>query len=312
MFILREDWAPSEKNRRLIGERVGEILSFSLEYQLYFDGNRNRLAFDLDYAERFFKRGDKVLEIGAFPFFLTLPLITSYDVTTLDKIEDGQFTPNAISPISKYNVGSLDCDLDYDPIPAATDSFDGIIMNEVFEHLRVNLIFTMREVFRVLRPGGILLLSTPNLRSLWGIFNYLFRGYAFACMGGVYENYLALETIGVMGHTREFTSMEVVDFLQKIGFAIEGVIYRGSYSGWSKLPCFGWKRRWGSTIAHQFTRAWPQFRPFFSVVARKPRHAGTKPAPAVRRHRVRCFDGAGGGSWRDGSLPGSSSLRLCA
>jgi hypothetical protein len=31
-----------------------------------------------------------------------------------------------------------------------------------------------------------------------------------------------------------------------------------------------------------------------------------------RRHRVRCFDGAGGGSWRDGSLLGSSSLRLCA
>ena len=24
-----------------------------------------------------------------------------------------------------------------------------------------------------------------------------------------------------------------------------------------------------------------------------------------RRHRVRCFDGAGGGSWRDGSLPAS-------
>ena len=31
-----------------------------------------------------------------------------------------------------------------------------------------------------------------------------------------------------------------------------------------------------------------------------------------RRHRVRCFDGAGGRSWRDGSLRGSSSLRLCA
>jgi DNA end-binding protein Ku len=31
-----------------------------------------------------------------------------------------------------------------------------------------------------------------------------------------------------------------------------------------------------------------------------------------RRHRVRCFDGAGGGSWRDRSLPASSSLRLCA
>ena len=30
-----------------------------------------------------------------------------------------------------------------------------------------------------------------------------------------------------------------------------------------------------------------------------------------RRHRVRCFDGTGGVSWRGGSLHESSSLRLC-
>ncbi len=30
-----------------------------------------------------------------------------------------------------------------------------------------------------------------------------------------------------------------------------------------------------------------------------------------RRHRVRCFNGTGGGSWRDGGLHESSSLRLC-
>ena len=30
-----------------------------------------------------------------------------------------------------------------------------------------------------------------------------------------------------------------------------------------------------------------------------------------RRHRVRCFDGTGGGSWRGGSFHASSSLRRC-
>jgi putative tricarboxylic transport membrane protein len=29
------------------------------------------------------------------------------------------------------------------------------------------------------------------------------------------------------------------------------------------------------------------------------------------RHRVRCFDGTGGGSWNEGSSHGSSSLRRC-
>jgi tetratricopeptide (TPR) repeat protein len=42
--------------------------------------------------------------------------------------------------------------------------------------------------------------------------------------------------------------------------------------------------------------------------------AGRSPLACTRfrRHRVRCFDGAGGGSWRDGSSRGSSSLRPCA
>jgi hypothetical protein len=31
-----------------------------------------------------------------------------------------------------------------------------------------------------------------------------------------------------------------------------------------------------------------------------------------RRHRVRCFNGTGGWSWRDGSLRESSSLKRCA
>jgi hypothetical protein len=43
------------------------------------------------------------------------------------------------------------------------------------------------------------------------------------------------------------------------------------------------------------------------------RFKNTKPLVACtrfRRHRVRCFDGTGGVSWRDGSLHASSSLRL--
>jgi Patatin-like phospholipase len=40
----------------------------------------------------------------------------------------------------------------------------------------------------------------------------------------------------------------------------------------------------------------------------KPKLACTR----FRRHRVRCFNGTGGGSWRGGSSHASSSLRLCA
>jgi hypothetical protein len=41
-------------------------------------------------------------------------------------------------------------------------------------------------------------------------------------------------------------------------------------------------------------------------------YTGIMACTRFRRHRVRCFDGTGGGSWRDGSSHESSSLRLCA
>jgi hypothetical protein len=46
---------------------------------------------------------------------------------------------------------------------------------------------------------------------------------------------------------------------------------------------------------------------FFELAKQLRRMACTR----FRGHRVRCFDGTGGVSWRDGSLHASSSLRLC-
>jgi hypothetical protein len=131
-------------------------------------------------------------------------------------------------------------------------------MNEIFEHLRGNLIVSMCELHRVLRTDGLLLMSTPNLRSVSGIYNLLFRQKAYACMGDIYENFSALESGGIMGHIREYTPREVMEFLEKIGFQPEGVIYRGCYAGG-----FSWR------LADYFTRLRPQFKPFFSLVMRK-------------------------------------------
>ena len=53
-------------------------------------------------------------------------------------------------------------------LPLASDSFDCILLSEVIEHLEVPQI-SIREATRVLRPGGRLLVTTPNYRSLWPV-----------------------------------------------------------------------------------------------------------------------------------------------
>ena len=51
-------------------------------------------------------------------------------------------------------------------LPLASDSFECILLSEVIEHLEVPQI-SIREASRVLRPGGRLLVTTPNYRSFW-------------------------------------------------------------------------------------------------------------------------------------------------
>jgi SAM-dependent methyltransferase len=258
MFTLVERRFPTQESRDIFDKYSEELIPLEVDvdgWRSYRDNHRERLCFDLDYAARVFNANQKLLEIGALPFFVTLPLMQKYDVTTLDQ-KNGEFSTQIVD---RYGIKSLICDLDYETIPATDDSFDGIIMNEVFEHLRVDLIFTMKEVLRVLRPGGTLLLSTPNLRSVMGIYNLLFRGEAYALCGGIYDNYHWLEKNRTMGHTREYTPIEVTNFLKKIGFEIDGIIYRGHYGG-SRLR----------NIAHHITKILPKFKPFFAVVASKP------------------------------------------
>lgn len=270
MFVIGEGWQPSKESTALMSRCAGEVLP-KLEDWLgsYYWDHKNRLAFDLDYAQRFLERAWSVLEVGAFPYLLTVPLMqVGYRITALDKFNSCEH----VQPLlDSYGIQSVNCDLDVDRIPAADASFDAVIMNEIFEHLRGNLIASMREIHRVLRSGGLLMMSTPNLRSVRGIYNLLFHRKAYACMGDVYENFVSLETKGIMGHVREYTPTEVMEFLGKIGFWPEGVIYRGSY--------------WGGTfwrMADYFTRLWPEFKPFFSLVMQKtkiPHACGERPEP---------------------------------
>jgi 2-polyprenyl-3-methyl-5-hydroxy-6-metoxy-1,4-benzoquinol methylase len=259
MFAMTEPAKPTETSSKAVDRFAAEIFPFFKDVhhiKEYFEAHGTRIAFDVDYADRFLRPDDRVLEIGAFPYFLTLPLASrGYDLTALDKCRSLQYIP---SIADKFKLTVLDCDLDTEPIPEADSTFDSVIMNEVFEHLRINLISSMREVHRVLRPGGRLLLSTPNLRSVRGIYNLLRKEEAYCSMGGVYDNFAFLEQLGIMGHVREYTPKEVRDFLQRIGFEIEGTIYRGEYVGGLL-----------SKLSQAFTLMYPQFKPFFSIVARK-------------------------------------------
>jgi SAM-dependent methyltransferase len=57
-------------------------------------------------------------------------------------------------------------------IPVASEAVDAVFANQVIEHVGNPLHFAM-EVHRVLRPGGVLVATTPNIQfveHMWSIF----------------------------------------------------------------------------------------------------------------------------------------------
>lgn len=65
--------------------------------------------------------------------------------------------------ILKAAVEFKKCDLNLDPIPYPSNSFDYVNCSHVLEHIS-NPIDVLEEIARVLKPGGYLYLETPDTR----------------------------------------------------------------------------------------------------------------------------------------------------
>jgi 2-polyprenyl-3-methyl-5-hydroxy-6-metoxy-1,4-benzoquinol methylase len=86
------------------------------------------------------------------------------------------------------NISWLEADLNH-PIPVPDHSFDGIISTEVIEHLE-NPRAVFREFYRLLRPGGALIVTTPNQESVRSIAGLLMGGHFVAFLGRSYPAHI--------------------------------------------------------------------------------------------------------------------------
>lgn len=124
-------------------------------------------------------------------------------------------------PKAQFQQGSLS-----NVFPFEDNFFDAIYCGEVLEHL-VNPDHFMREAFRVLKPGGTLTMTTPNLFAwynrvfmLFGI-SPLFLEYSTedSSVGyGVLKRFKASEA--TVGHLRIFHPEAFKEIQTKYGFEI--------------------------------------------------------------------------------------------
>jgi 2-polyprenyl-3-methyl-5-hydroxy-6-metoxy-1,4-benzoquinol methylase len=106
--------------------------------------------------------GPRLLNLGAGPFF---------ELDSLD-VRDKELTLADIDPramelareLHGTRIASADVLAPSAPLPYADAAFDGLVSMDVIEHLPDPAPW-LREAFRVVRPGGLVFLTTPNYAS---------------------------------------------------------------------------------------------------------------------------------------------------
>lgn len=218
--------------------------------------HRNRYRHDALQVQSSY-RGGSLLEIGAAPFYLTAILAQlGLPVIAVDLAPD-RWTPM----INRFGLSVIPCDIERQPLPFADSSQHCIVFNEVLEHLRIDPLFTLSEINRVLADDGVLMLTTPNLYAAQQIARFL-TGRGF---GDPLAEFMKLRSLGHMGHVREYSHREVRRFMSYSGFAVTAASFHHYHYPRGKR---------GTLMRVAFTLLPGRFRSFQVILARK---VGTGP-----------------------------------
>jgi SAM-dependent methyltransferase len=154
--------------------------------------------------------------------------------------------------MTKFGIPVLECDIEREPIPEADGAFASVVFLEVLEHMSVGVPHALTEMRRVLVPGGVLVLSTPNLAQFRNRVKLL-KGKSVNWPLDGSKMFFAKPVH--QRHNREYTAREVSYLLREAGFLIDKVRFR-DYSP--------------RALMKLFNSLWPRFKSGMFFIARRP------------------------------------------
>ena len=124
--------------------------------------------------------GDRILEMGAY-LQITPALHTRLGYGEVRGCYYGPLGRIDHRQATSVDGATFACDIDHfdaekDVFPYPDEHFSTVVCGELIEHLFEDPMHLMGEVNRILKPGGHLVLTTPNIASLRGI-SAILQGY---------------------------------------------------------------------------------------------------------------------------------------
>ena len=159
----------------------------------------------------------KGLEIGCgfgsllFPMARALPNVgwTAIEHPGREYVNKAEYR----AAFGKFKCELVLSDIVREPFPLPAEEFDVVTFSEVLEHLPAERLYSiLREIARVTKTGGILIVSSPNLTSLENRIR-LAKGKSILEMPDE-MSYAA----GTYGHIRLYTTAEISRAMERLGF----------------------------------------------------------------------------------------------
>jgi glycosyltransferase involved in cell wall biosynthesis/SAM-dependent methyltransferase len=163
---------------------------------------------------------DRVLEMGAY-LQITPALHTRLGYGEVRGCYFGPSGETKQRTVTSESGEIFTCEIDLfnaesDPFPYGNEHFKTVLCCELLEHLPNDPMYMMGEIHRILKPGGYLVLTTPNISStrsiaavLQGFHPQLFSTYLRPKNGETDAR-----------HHREYTSGEIRQLLENSGFEV--------------------------------------------------------------------------------------------
>ena len=156
-------------------------------------------------------RGNRLLDIGAHWLHQAiLYAIDGFEVTAFDL--PVTFEMESVRSLAKAHSIHLLPNADLENAAAlkeiSDDSFDLVLFTEIIEHITFNPVAMWREVYRVMKPGARIVVTTPNYYAMrsrtwkWGQF---FRGF-----GGGIDTLDILTRRTYAHHWKEYSMRELI------------------------------------------------------------------------------------------------------
>jgi SAM-dependent methyltransferase len=181
------------------------------ELNSYYAISRERYFLTLRYlADLDLPDPAKLLDVGGGQFAILVSKLFG-DEATIGDIGDAYRAPADAAGV-RFTVCNL---LDDDP-PTFKGAFDVIVLAEVVEHLPVPPYLILGKVRTWLKPGGALLLTTPNVFRLRNVVRMI-RGR------DLFDIFMLPRDDVSLGHQTEYSAAHLAWHIREAGFLLERI-----------------------------------------------------------------------------------------